>query len=435
MLSSHRSLGYGRMCAGIGAPDLFLSPSDASRPQRFLAFETDFGGWNNILMQFEIMVVMAWITGRTLVLPPARRFYLLGEEPRLLEDFLDLNELRRHLPVLTAAEFVEYSKLGHETAVDKEFHQFMHNHGYMPPWNGLDNIFLFPPDALHSRPELQARLVAPRQARRQLITLSDEAEHCDLLYFPMTKEHRMFGVAECFFLFGDEKLERQARTLLRDAVRFREDIIRLAESAINAPALAGSRYSALHIRRGDFQYDQTQISASQILDYTDAVLSPEQPVYVATDETDRAFLDVFREKFSVVTFNDLPAEIVAGIPDHWCGIVETLICAAAPGRFIGTRLSTFSARISTLRGHLSYTKGSDCEGIDAELYYTQPPLSAKTNKGLFARFWRPSRKRVDLSGETGIPWWLSTDPVWGRAYQACWAETDSQVGDPEIRGH
>ena len=415
------------MCAGIGAPDRLRSVDEASQARKFLAFQTDFAGWNNILMQFEIMVVMAWITGRTLVLPPARRFHLLGEEPRLLEDFLDLNALRRHLPVLTAAEFVEYSKLGHETAADEEFHQFMHNNGYMPRWNGLDNILLFPPDALQIRPELQTRLAAPRQARRQLITLSDEAEHRDLLYFPMTREHRMFGVAECFFLFGDEKLERQTRTLLRDAVRFREDIIKLAETAINAPALAGTRYSALHIRRGDFVgfYDQTQISASQILDYTDAVLSSEQPVYVATDETDSAFLDVFREKFSVVTFNDLPAEIVADIPEHWCGIVETLICAAAPGKFIGTRLSTFSARISTLRGHLSYTKGSDCEGIDAELYYTQPPLNAKTNKGLFARFRRTSRKRVDQSGETGIPWWLSKDPVWARAYQACWAETDN----------
>jgi hypothetical protein len=52
------------------------------KPQKFLAFQVDFGGWNNILMQFEIMVVMACITGRTLVLPPATRLYLLGDEPR-----------------------------------------------------------------------------------------------------------------------------------------------------------------------------------------------------------------------------------------------------------------------------------------------------------------------------------------------------------------
>ena len=424
MRSSQRSLRYGRTGAGTGATDRFFATSDASQPQRFLAFQTDFGGWNNILMQFEIMVVMAWITGRTLVLPPAKPFYLLGEEPRLLEDFLDLNDLRRQIPVLTAEEFVAFSKLGHETAADEKYHAYMHNHGYMPPWNGLENILLFPPDALQVRPELQARLAGPRQAKRQLVTISDEVEHCDLLYFPMTKQHRMFGVAECFYLFGDETLERQARTLLRDTIRFREDIIKLAERAINAPVLAGTDYSALHIRRGDFQYGQTQIGANQILEHTAALLSPGQPIYVATDETDSAFLDVFREQFAVVTFGGLPAEIVDDIPDHWCGIIETLICAAAPGRFIGTRLSTFSSRISTLRGHLSHTKGSDCEGIDSELYYTQPPLYGKTGGGLFARYWRASEKQVDQLGETGIPWWLSKDPIWGRAYQACWAETE-----------
>ena len=424
MHSSQRSLRYGRIGAGIGATDRFLAMGDVSQPQKFLAFQTDFGGWNNILMQFEIMVVMAWITGRTLVLPPAKPFYLLGEEPRLLEDFLDLNELRRQIPVLTAEEFVEFSKLSHETAADEKYHEFMHNHGYMPPWNGLDNILLFPPDALQTRPELQARLAGPRQAKRQLVTISDEAEHCDLLYFPMTKEQRMFGVAECFYLFGDEKLERQARTLLREAIRFREDIINLAERAIDAPVLSGTQYSAFHIRRGDFQYDQTQIGANQILEHTEALLSLGQPIYVATDETNGAFLDVFRKKFAVVTFDCLPGEIVADIPDHWCGIIETLICAAAPGRFIGTRLSTFSSRISTLRGHLSHTKGSDCEGIDAELHYTQPPLYAKTVAGLFARYWGTSARNVDQLGETGIPWWLSKDPIWGRAYRACWAETD-----------
>ena len=141
MLSSHRSLGYGPNVCRYRSHRIDFSPGAARRGRRgILAFQTDSGGWNNILMQFEIMVVMAWITGRTLVLPPARRFYLLGEEPRLLEDFLDLNELRRLLPVLTAAEFVEYSELGHEAAADEEFHQFMHTHGYMPPWNGLDNI-------------------------------------------------------------------------------------------------------------------------------------------------------------------------------------------------------------------------------------------------------------------------------------------------------
>ncbi len=68
-------------------------PPVPANPSRYLAFNADFGGFNNILMQFEIMVVLAWLTRRTLILPPPRPFYLLGEEPYTLEDFFDLASL------------------------------------------------------------------------------------------------------------------------------------------------------------------------------------------------------------------------------------------------------------------------------------------------------------------------------------------------------
>ncbi len=209
-------------------------------------------------------------------------------------------------------------------------------------------------------------------------------------------------------------------TVFRAAVNNNAERILFASSACVYPT---DIQTGKVLLREDFQYDQTQISANQILDHTAALLSPGQPIYIATDEIDSAFLDIFREQFTVVTFGGLPEEIVDNIPDHWCGIIETLICAAAPGRFIGTRLSTFSSRIATLRGHLSHTKGSDCEAIDSELHYTQPPLYGKTGGGLFARYWRTSEKQVDQLGETGIPWWLSKDPIWGRAYQACKASS------------
>lgn len=424
MHCSRRSLTYGLTGSESAVIEGYPFSKDGSQPQKFLAFQPDLGGWNNILMQFEIMAVMAWITGRTLVLPPATRLYLLGDEPRLLEDFLDLDVLRRHLPVLTAKEFVVDLKGVGDLASDGAFHDFMKHHGFMPPWNGLENFLLFPSAALQIRPELQARLAGPLQTHRKPVTFSKDAEHCEILYFPMIQPHRMFGVAECFFMFGDEKLERSARRLLRDAIRYRPEIIELAEAAINSLVLRGKTYSAMHVRRGDFQYEKTQIEAEQIIENTQAWLLPRQPLYVATDEKDAAFLGVLRERYEVITFHDLPLEIVANVPHHWCGIVETLICAAAPGRFIGTRLSTFSARIATLRGHLSYTKGGDCEAIDANLYYTQPPLHEKPRQGILSKLWRKPAGQADPATETRIPWWLSKDPAWARAYEACWTEAD-----------
>ena len=320
---------------------------------------------------------------------------------------------------MTADEFITEAGLAATAARHEEFHSHMRLHGHSPEWNALEDVLVHPANALQERPELAERVLD-----RRIVEYGEKAVSCDLLYFPMDVNYRMFGVAEAFFLLGDVELERAGRTLLRDGIRYHKDIVALAERALESPALAGGNFAALHVRRGDFQYEKTQITAHEILQHIRALLEPGQTIYLATDEPEGAFFDVLREEFHVVTFDRLLEEVAKKTPDHWRGIVETLICAGAPGPFVGTRLSTFSARIQILRGHLSRTRGGDCEGIDTALYYTQPPLGASTVSD--ARpYAQPSEKHVDEFGETVEPWWRSsqTVPVWGRAHRDVWAET------------
>ncbi len=46
--------------------------------EKYVTFELDQGGWNNIRMQMETVLVFAAATGRTLVMPPDQPMYLLG---------------------------------------------------------------------------------------------------------------------------------------------------------------------------------------------------------------------------------------------------------------------------------------------------------------------------------------------------------------------
>ena len=56
----------------------YVSPFKHTGPDpKYLTFEPDEGGWNNIRMSMETAVVMAHATGRTLVLPPEQGMYLL----------------------------------------------------------------------------------------------------------------------------------------------------------------------------------------------------------------------------------------------------------------------------------------------------------------------------------------------------------------------
>ena len=77
----------GLSCKDHGGPDdesaqemVFWSdiPSDSTLrspfydPDKYLTFEPDPGGWNNIRMAYETLLVLAHATGRTLVLPPEK---------------------------------------------------------------------------------------------------------------------------------------------------------------------------------------------------------------------------------------------------------------------------------------------------------------------------------------------------------------------------
>ena len=45
---------------------------------KYLVLTSDSGGFNNIRLAFETGIVFAVLTGRTLVLPAKKRWYLLG---------------------------------------------------------------------------------------------------------------------------------------------------------------------------------------------------------------------------------------------------------------------------------------------------------------------------------------------------------------------
>lgn len=77
---------------------------------RYLTFEADCGGWNNIRMSLEIILVLAAATGRILVLPPKAPFYLFGdgkEGARSFGNFFNLDKLKDRISVITMKEFVE----------------------------------------------------------------------------------------------------------------------------------------------------------------------------------------------------------------------------------------------------------------------------------------------------------------------------------------
>lgn len=95
----------------------FESPFKRVGPEtKYLTFEPDEGGWNNIRMAMETAVTLALAMGRTLVLPPEHGMYLLhkadqGQKNRFtFKDFFHFDSVEmehKNLDVITFEDFLK----------------------------------------------------------------------------------------------------------------------------------------------------------------------------------------------------------------------------------------------------------------------------------------------------------------------------------------
>ena len=80
--------------------------------RKYVIFEPDHGGWNNIRMAAEVAMIFAHATGRILVMPPMMVFYLLNNDKHsednksTFDKFFDIKRLAEAMDVITMEEFV-----------------------------------------------------------------------------------------------------------------------------------------------------------------------------------------------------------------------------------------------------------------------------------------------------------------------------------------
>ena len=74
-------------------------------------WSVDVGGWNNIRMQMELVLVFAAATGRTLVLPPDQPMYLLNagkghQKAHNFADFFPFDLISQRISVISMEEYL-----------------------------------------------------------------------------------------------------------------------------------------------------------------------------------------------------------------------------------------------------------------------------------------------------------------------------------------
>lgn len=371
-----------------------LSQSNENR--KFVVFQPDLGGWNNIRMALEVVIVFAFITGRILVMPPNAVLYLLhmnkkwGDNKTNVGTFIDFQRLMatEGLEVISMEDFLEQIAGRNllslplptndtKSLVRKPLWDYLEAACYTRQWSPgkiflgfnlslgeySDRIFnpVLNPVVDRSSERYQRFAIG-----RELVEYDDLFHSRRAIFFPGHEKNRLLTHYYTSLYFAESSVEKRVKRWVRDRLRYHNDVYCKASEIVSAimdeekddasyVRKGFPSFVAYHIRRGDFQQKQTRLPAEDILRLSiHLVPNPsKRVVYIATDERNRSFFQPFDEAFGKVVFlTDYYHRFgLEEINQNHIGMIEQVVCAAA-NIFIGTPLSTFTSYITRLRGYM-----------------------------------------------------------------------------------
>eukprot|EP00538_Stauroneis_constricta_P012709 CAMPEP_0119555404 /NCGR_PEP_ID=MMETSP1352-20130426/7633_1 /TAXON_ID=265584 /ORGANISM="Stauroneis constricta, Strain CCMP1120" /LENGTH=1158 /DNA_ID=CAMNT_0007602161 /DNA_START=358 /DNA_END=3834 /DNA_ORIENTATION=+ len=358
-----------------------------SPPGSYITFEADPGGWNNIRMSMETIFVLAAATGRTLVLPPKAPFYLLGTGVQNVKSFgnffpIEDPAFQKRVKVITMSEFIELEGkkllgLDDETiekikpVAEMCLHQasseincdilykYLQDKGLQPPMEGSKDCFIFDQDYLEygREPDEDASAAVKRFCgNRKVHYLDKELQEAKLIHWDAChREHRLLQHFYTFLFFTDTTIDNYYKRFVRDFLHYKDQIYCAAGKIIHALNEDEPEWSALHIRRGDFQYKMVKLPAEEWYNNTKELWHEGETLFIATDERNKTFFDPIKEHHKLRFLDDYWSMAGLGTLDkNYLGMIDTIV--ASHGRaFSGTWFSTFTGYINRMRGYLGHS--------------------------------------------------------------------------------
>lgn len=285
-------------------------PRPPTAAEGVIRFDWDRGAWNNIRMQLEILVCLAERFNRAVVLPDPDKWLHIAAASAHLFDFFDEDTLRAAVRVAPST-----------TRCEDEWEV---------PW--------------------QLRTARTVQLQTEQF---EQQRHRKSWYFP--RDTRMFGYFP-IVLGSDPELY----ALVHRAFRLRGEFLEMAVRQLQDHQLTPGAYLAVHVRRGDLQYQRVRHLTAQAIvkalrthgaDEVDKLL-------IVSDEYDEQLLELCRSQ----GWEPVCWATQHTIDPKFTGILDMLCCCLA-WRFVGTPLSTFSTGIIHWRGYVSRIAGNHVDAV------------------------------------------------------------------------
>jgi len=177
------------------------------------------------------------------------------------------------------------------------------------------------------------------------------------------KKYRLLTHFYSMLYFTSPAIDSYVKRFVRDFMHYRDQIFCAAGKIVKALQVeaeqrgasiddnGGGGYSAMHIRRGDLQFDRVKISAQEWWNNTQEVWKPNELIYIATDERNKSFFNPIARHADIRFLDDYYEMAGLGELDkNYFGMIETIVCSRARA-FAGTWFSTFTGFINRMRGY------------------------------------------------------------------------------------
>ena len=221
-----------------------------------------------------------------------------------------------------------------------------------------------------------------------------------------------------FMFFQDWKQDLWTKRYVRDHLRYVDAIQCGAASIVHAVRQKAiengnpdGHFHSMHIRRGDFQYKQTRISAEEIYTNIAEKFTENSTVFIATDERNKMFFEPLRKHYQLYFLDDFIHLLPEGFNKNYYGMLDQRI--ASRGRiFFGAYFSTFTGYINRMRGYHSQKEKSPAGYLDGKLE---------------SYFYVPLDKREEIAEYSSL-----RGPLWGREFPTSWRQIDFDLHESHI---
>jgi GDP-fucose protein O-fucosyltransferase len=156
-----------------------------------------------------------------------------------------------------------------------------------------------------------------------------------------------------FLFFEDWQQDLWTKRFIRDQLHYRDEIqcaaarivaaIRSSSNSNNSSTRGGSSgggpYDAFHVRRGEFQYQRTRVTAQELYEMAKEQIPENATVYIATDERDRRFFDDLAMHYHLLFLDDFH-HLLTDVNTNLYGLIDQLV-ASRSRTFFGCWFSTY----------------------------------------------------------------------------------------------